>query len=86
MHDGTTSIWSRNAAASEVLYGTAAADQLLAEQISELTFTGYQADGVTATITPTEIRSVKCQVRVDLPRETGGSRTISSWVWLRSWQ
>jgi type II secretory pathway component PulJ len=85
MPDGSTAAWSRNAASNEVLYGSGAATHLLAEQITELTFTGYKSDGVTATTIPGEIRMVRCQVGVDLPRETGGSRNVACWAWLRSW-
>jgi type II secretory pathway pseudopilin PulG len=85
MSDGTTATWARNNATNEVYYGTAAADQLLAEHITQLTFTGYQSDGATATTTPSEIRAVKCQVRVNLPRDTGGTRDVVCWAWLRSW-
>ncbi len=85
MSDGSTSIWARNSASSEVHYGTGAANQLLAEQITELTFTGYLADGVTPTTTPADIRAVRCQARVDLPYDTGGARNVVCWAWLRSW-
>ncbi len=85
MPDGSTHVWTRNNATNEVLYGVGAATDLLAEEITELSFTGYQADGVTVTATPSEIRSLKCQVRVNLPRDSGGSRTVAGWVWLRSW-
>jgi type II secretory pathway component PulJ len=85
MPDGSIAVWSRNAATGEVLYGLGSTTDVLAEQITELTFTGYRSDGVTTTSTPAEIHAVKCQVRVDLPRDTGGLRRVSCWAWLRSW-
>jgi prepilin-type N-terminal cleavage/methylation domain-containing protein len=85
LSNGSTVVWARDAGTSEVNFGTGAATDLLAEFITELTFTGYEGDGVTATTTPAEIRSVQCQVRVDLPRETAGTRYVDSRVWLRSW-
>jgi hypothetical protein len=84
MSSGQTYVWARNGGTSEVNFGVSAASNLLAEGISELTFTGYRADGVTATTVVTEIQAVKCQVRVQLPRDTSATRTISSWVWLRA--
>jgi hypothetical protein len=83
--DGSTAVWARNSGSDEVNFGIGAANDLLGEYIRELTFTGYAGDGVTATTTPGEIRSVECRVRVDLPRETNGSRYIRSRAWLRSW-
>jgi hypothetical protein len=83
--DGSTAAWSRNAGADEVNFGIGAPSHLLAEYITELSFTGYDGDGVTASTTPGEIRSVQCRVRVDLPRETGGTRYVTCRAWLRSW-
>jgi hypothetical protein len=82
---GATIVWARNAGNNEVNFGTGTADQLLAEGIAELRFIGYKADGATVTAVPAEIQAVRCQVRIDLPRDTGGSRTIASLAWLRSW-
>jgi hypothetical protein len=82
---GSTAAWARNAGTHEVNFGIGAANNLLAEFITELTFTGYAGDGVTATTTPSSIRSVECRVRVDLPRETNGLRYVSTRAWLRSW-
>jgi len=70
---------------STVNYGVTTASNLLAENIYQLNFVGYKADGVTATTVPAEIQSVKVTVRVNLQREVSPTRTISSWVWLRSW-
>jgi hypothetical protein len=85
MSDSTTAIWSRSAVTSEVRYGVVTADNLLAEQITELTFIGYEADGVTATTVPGDIRSVLCQAKVTLVRDTNPTRTVACRAWLRSW-
>lgn len=85
MPSGAVFVWARDSATNQVKFGTGAADQLLAEEITQLSFTGYQADGVTATTTLGDIRAVKCQIGVELPRETGGSRTVTCWAWLRAW-
>ncbi len=57
----------------------------LASGIDELSFVGYEADGVTATTTPAEIQLIRCTVRVTLPRGAGQSRTVSCYGWIRSW-
>jgi hypothetical protein len=84
MPSGQTYVWARNSGTNEVNFGVTSATDLLAEGISELTFTGYHADGVTATTVVADIQAVKCQARVQLPRETSATRTVSAWVWLRA--
>jgi flagellar basal body rod protein FlgG len=59
--------------------------EVVANNIANIDTTGYKADGVTATTTVSQIRAIKCQVQVTLPRETGGARTITAWAWLRAW-
>ena len=85
MPSGQTVVWDHNAATQMVNYGPTSATSLLAEGITELIFTGYRADGVTVTAVPAEVQLVRCQVKVQLPRETGGERTLSSFAWLRCW-
>ena len=83
MADGSTYVWARNG--NQVDFGVGAASGLLADQITGLSFVGYQADGTTTTTVPAEIQSVKCKVKVDLPLDVGGTRTVSGWIWLRAW-
>jgi hypothetical protein len=85
MPSGETLVWAHDAGAQEVRFGVGSADDLLAEGVTELSFVGYQADAVTQTAVPAEVRSVKCRVGVQLQRETGGDRSVSCWAWLRSW-
>jgi len=82
---GDTYVWARNGNTDEVQFGIGTADQLLAEDITELTFTGYQADATTTTTEPSQIQSVRCTARVTLPHDVGGERTVSAWVWMRTW-
>jgi hypothetical protein len=82
---GQTDVWTRNNATNEVNFGVTSATNLLSEGITALYFTGYKADGITATTTVAQIRAIKCQVQFTLPRDTGGARTITSWAWLRAW-
>ena len=85
MPSGQTYIWTRNNSTNEVNFGVTTATNLLAQNITALYFTGYKADGVTATTTVSQIRAVKCQVQILLPRDTNGTRTITAWAWLRAW-
>jgi hypothetical protein len=85
MPSGETMVWSHDDLARQVSFGVGSADSLLGQDISTLSFTGYRADGTTQTTVPAEIQSIKCRVSVELPRATGGTRTVSCWVWLRAW-
>ena len=81
---GVTCTWARNAS-SDVYFNNGTSNQLLAKGINSLTFTGYKADGVTATTTVAEIQVVQCQVQVTLPRGAGVTRTLTTRAWLRAW-
>ena len=87
VHDwpaGVTRTWARNAS-SDVYFNNGTSNQLLAKSINSLTFTGYKADGVTATTTVTDIQVVQCQVQITLPRGAGVTRTLTTRAWIRSW-
>src|SRR3954469_3295105 len=81
---GSTRTWARNAS-SDVYFSNGTSNQLLAKSIDSLTFTGYKADGVTATSTVSDIQIVQCQVQITLPRGAGVTRTLTTRAWLRSW-
>jgi len=85
MPGGETYVWSRSSGTNQVLFGIGTADQLLAENITALNFTGYKADAVTETTDPGEIHGVECRAQISLPRDAGGQRSVACWVWLRSW-
>jgi len=80
-----TYVWDHSDVDDQVSFGVSTADSVLAEEITELSFTGYEADGVTQTTVAGDIHSVKCHVSVQLPRDTGGARSVSCMAWLRSW-
>jgi hypothetical protein len=84
MASGAACTIARNSS-SDVYYNNGTSNQLLAKSIDSMTFTGYKADGVTATTTVTDIQIVQCQVQITLPRGAGVSRTLSTRAWLRSW-
>jgi prepilin-type N-terminal cleavage/methylation domain-containing protein len=81
---GATCTWARDAS-SNVYYNNGTSNQLLAKGINSLAFTGYKADGVTATTTITDIQVVQCQVQVTLPRGAGITRTLTTRAWIRTW-
>ena len=85
MPSGDTYVWEHDGAGDAVNFGTDAASNLLAEDITGLKFTAYKADGTTQTTDPTEVQSMRIETTVQLPRETGGQRTVDSWAWIRSW-
>lgn len=86
MADGTASLWDHNGGANEVLYGTIAPNNLLAQSITQMTFTGLSANGLTPTIDVAKIHAVRCQVTYALSRPSGSTNeTVSCVAWLRAW-
>lgn len=81
---GVTRTWTRNAS-NDVYFNNGTSNQLLAKSINSMTFTGYKADGITATTTVSDIQVVVCQVQITLPRGAGVTRTLSTRAWVRSW-
>lgn len=81
---GATRTWTRNSS-NDVYFNNGTSNQLLAKSINSLTFTGYKADGITATTTVGEIQILQCQVQITLPRGAGVTRTLTTRAWLRSW-
>lgn len=84
MASGAACTMARNSS-SDVYYNNGTSNQLLAKSIDSMTFTGYKADGVTATTTVADIQVVQCQVQITLPRGAGVTRTLTTRAWLRSW-
>jgi len=82
---GGTETWTHDSGRSDVLFDTGGGSQLLARQIDQLSFAGYEADGVTPTAVADDIQVVRCTVQVTLPHGAGEVRTISCRAWLRSW-
>lgn len=80
--NGSTLTWD-HLGTSVTLSTDAGVSQPLADDIEALSFEGYQADGVTLTTDPNEVQLVRAVVTTQLP--AGGSRTISSSVWVRAW-
>jgi len=85
MPSGETYVWDHDGATDELNFGVGAADGLLAEYITSLSFTGYEVDGQTATTVLGDLHSIRCTIGVQLPLESGGDKTVSCRAWLRSW-
>lgn len=56
---------------------------IVSDTVTHLTFTGFEADGVTVTTQPADVHSIRCVVTTTLP--SGATRTASSYAWLRAW-
>jgi prepilin-type N-terminal cleavage/methylation domain-containing protein len=85
MADGSTETWTHDGAQSEVLFDDGGDSGLLARHINQLSFTGYEADGITTTTEVDDIQVVRCTVQFTLPHGGGEARTVSCRAWLRSW-
>jgi type II secretory pathway pseudopilin PulG len=83
--DGSVVVWDHDSLTSKVYYGVTTPTSLLAENVATLKFTAYKADGVTATTTPNDVQNLLVEASVNLPRESGGTKTVASWAWIRSW-
>ncbi len=86
MADGTSALWDHDGGASQVLYGTMTANNLLAENITQANFIGLTASGLAQTTDPAKIHAVRCQVTYSLSRPTGPiNETVSCTAWIRAW-
>jgi len=85
MPSGETMTWDHNVGQKEVSFKISGPNNVLSTGITELNFTGYEADGTTETTVAEDVHSVKCRVAVELPRDANGTRIVSCWAWLRSW-
>lgn len=84
MPDGSIYVWQRNGS-NQVYYGATTANSLLAESITELTFTGYKADGVTQTTNVNEIQLIDCRAKTILAHNGGEDFVMSVKSWIRAW-
>ncbi len=91
MRDGNRLIWKHTGTSGSdagkvfVHSSDTGEESPLAEEILDLKFTGYKADGVTVTTNPSDVQLVKITVSVELDLAGENKRTIASNVWLRSW-
>lgn len=80
--DGSTMEWSHSGSGVTLSQDGGAAAPL-ADAIDTLTFQGFQADGATPALDPAEVHALRVAVSTAAP--DGGTRTVSSYVWLRAW-
>jgi hypothetical protein len=88
MPSGDTESWDHDDTTDTVTYGVNVGGvpaDLLATEVTGLTFTGFAADGATETTVVDDVQCVRVDVTVQLPREVGGARVIRSWAWIRAW-
>jgi hypothetical protein len=82
---GETRTWTHNGVPEQVYFNNGTSNHLLANGIDTLTFTGFEADGVTQTAVIDDIQVVQCAVQITLPHGGGVSRTLTTRAWIRSW-
>lgn len=82
---GDIRIWDHDASTNSVNCGVGSPNALLAPDITGLRFTGLKADAATDAASASEVQCLRIEVTVQLPHEVGGTRTVSSWAWVRSW-
>ena len=82
---GVTQTWSLNGGTSQVSFNNGTATNVLANDINQLIFEGFEADGVTTTTVVADIQIVKCTVQITLTQGGGTTRTVSAKAWIRSW-
>jgi len=85
MPTGEIYFWDHDANTSTVHFGQNVANNLLADNINQLSFAAYEADGVTPASAVDDIQCLRVTVTVLLPRETNAPRSVTSWVWVRAW-
>ena len=81
-------VWNwQHSGTGQVLFGISPSSttELLADNVNQMTFVGYEADGTTATTAVDDIHSIKCSVQVTMPAAGGTTRTVSCHAWLRTW-
>ena len=84
--DGSMRVWDHDDSTDKVWYGVSTASELLAENITALTFTGLKADGTTPTVEAGLIHSVRCELEFEVDRSTGtATERIATEAWIRSW-
>ena len=82
---GAVHSWSLNGGNQQVTYDNGTTTGLLAQSINQMTFVGYEPDGVTATTAVDDIQLVQCTVQVTLSLGGGMTRDVSTMAWIRSW-
>lgn len=85
MDTGEIYVWDHDDGSDQVDFGVTTVSNLLGENVTQLKFVGYHADATTTTTVAADIQGVKVEAQIQMPREMNGTKTISSWAWIRSW-
>jgi prepilin-type N-terminal cleavage/methylation domain-containing protein len=87
MADGMSALWAHNSTNKQILYGTSTANNVLAQGITQLSFTGLTANGFVPTTDVTKIHCIQCTMRYNLSRPGGTTTTemVTCAAWLRAW-
>jgi prepilin-type N-terminal cleavage/methylation domain-containing protein len=80
---GQTAVWDHSG--TSVMFGAGSPNTLLASGINQLSFVGFEADGVTTTTVPADVQSINCTVTIALERTVNPTRAVSTRIWLRTW-
>lgn len=82
MPSGDSVVWDHSG--TNVMYGVTTANQLLGNNITGLTFVGYEKDGTTTTTVPQDAQCVQVSISYTLPGRTVSVRSLTSKVWIRA--
>jgi len=80
MPTGVTRLWDHDSGTNTVNFTATSGSGMLANNITGLRLTGYEADGTTTTTVPDDVQYLKVDVTVQLPRDVNGTRVVSSYV------
>lgn len=83
---GAKTIWSRDRRTNTVNQRVGRRNDLLSDNVTELTLVGYEKDGVKKTTVPSKIQVVQFTVATHLDRKTNRRHAVTGWVWLREWE
>jgi len=84
--NGNILVWEHNGVTKQVLFGVTTATDVLATDVEELQFVGFQVDGNMETTDPGLIHLVECRTKVNIIRPAGTEEVVASnRAWLRAW-
>ena len=85
MPDTSTYTWDHNNGNDYVYFDDGGGPLPLSWKIDELTFIGYEMDGVTTTTVVADVQMVESRIQITLPHGAGVPVTLSQRCWIRSW-
>lgn len=82
MPSGDSVVWDHSG--TNVMYGITTADQLLGNNITGMTFVGFERDGVTVTTVPEDVQCVQVTISYTLSSRSVSARSLTTKVWIRA--